>query len=92
MKIGATNGVNAAQRVFPPVQPGDARGALAPAGSAEQGDKVEISGAARLRDAISQLPEIRADKVERARQMIASGEMDTPERLDAALDRLLDEL
>lgn len=90
MKIGATNGVNNAQRVYGPAQRG-AAGAAAAQKSAEV-DRVEISSAARLQDAISQLPDIRAGKVERARQMIANGEMDTPERLDAALGQLLDEL
>ena len=89
MKIGATNGVNNAQRVYTPAQTGEARAAsaLKPA----EGDRVEISGAARLRDAISQLPDVRADKVAQARLMIAAGGMDTPERLDAAIDRMLDD-
>jgi hypothetical protein len=36
--------------------------------------------------------EIRADLVERVRREIAAGTYDTPEKWDAALDRLLDRL
>lgn len=37
-------------------------------------------------------PEIRAELVKRVRREIAAGVYDTPEKLDAALERLLDEL
>ncbi len=88
MKIGATNGINNAQRVYTPAQ---AEQRAAAAGKPAEGDRVEISGAARLRDAISQLPEVRAEKIAQAREMILSGTLDTPERLSAALDRLIEE-
>jgi len=89
MKIGGTNGVNGAQPVYPKVAGGEQ--AKAPDGL-PQADRVEISDAARLSEAILRLPGVRADVVARAREMIASGQMDTPERMDAALDSMLDEL
>ena len=43
-------------------------------------------------DGISRLPDIRHEKVEEIRQQIASGTYETPEKIQVALDRLLDEL
>jgi len=89
MKIGGTNGVNGAQPIYPKVTGGGQP--KAPDGL-PRGDRVEISDAARLSGAILRLPDVRADLVARAQEMIASGQMDTPERMDAALSRMLDEL
>ena len=55
-------------------------------------DQVEISPLGQMLDGISRLPEIRHEKVEAIRQQIAAGTYETPEKLDLALDRLLDEL
>jgi negative regulator of flagellin synthesis FlgM len=88
MKIGGTNGVGGPQNVFPGNGP-------KPSGKAEgnppavMADSVEISDAARIRDAVSRVPDVRADKVARAKELIARNEMDTPERMDVALDRLI---
>jgi negative regulator of flagellin synthesis FlgM len=43
-------------------------------------------------DGISQLPEIRYERVEEIRRQIAAGSYETPEKLELALDRLFDEL
>jgi negative regulator of flagellin synthesis FlgM len=55
-------------------------------------DHVEISPLGQMLDGISQLPEIRHERVEEVRRQIAAGSYETPERLELALDRLLDEL
>ena len=55
-------------------------------------DHVEISPLGRMLDGISQLPEIRHEKVEEVRAQIASGVYETPAKLELALDRLMDEL
>ncbi|NIA20724.1 MAG: flagellar biosynthesis anti-sigma factor FlgM [Anaerolineaceae bacterium] len=91
MNIGGTNGVGGPQNVYPKKAPGQAPKAGAPQ-NVRQTDRVEISDAARVRDAISRVADMRTEKVARAREMIASGEMDTPQRMDVAVDRLLDEL
>lgn len=89
MRIGGTNGVNGPRGVYPTkAEQGQAK----PSEAVPQGDRVEISEAARLREAMSRVPDIRTEKVARAREMIASGQMDTPERMDVAMDRLLAEL
>ncbi len=54
-------------------------------------DHVEISPLGQMLDGISQLPEIRYEKVEEIRRQIAAGSYETPEKLELALDRLLDE-
>lgn len=46
----------------------------------------------RLLGVISQLPEIRYEKVERVRDQIRTGAYDLKDHLDAALDRVLDEI
>ena len=91
MKIGGTNGVGGPQNVYPNNAKGQPSKPEAQQGAA-QADRVEISDAARVRDAISRVADIRTEKVTQAREMIAAGEMDTPERMDVAVDRLLADL
>ena len=55
-------------------------------------DQVEISPLGQMLDGIDRLPEIRHDRVEEVRRQIAAGTYETPEKLELALDRLLDEL
>jgi len=55
-------------------------------------DHVEISPLGQMLDGISQLPEIRHEKVEEIRRQIAAGSYETPEKLELALDRMLDEM
>jgi negative regulator of flagellin synthesis FlgM len=55
-------------------------------------DHVEISPLGQMLDGISRLPEIRQEKVEEIRQQIAAGTYETPEKIQLALDRLMDEL
>lgn len=54
-------------------------------------DQLDISAAASQAAATSDTGAIRADKVAEIRSQIASGTYETPEKLDAALDRLLDQ-
>jgi negative regulator of flagellin synthesis FlgM len=54
-------------------------------------DHVEISPLGQMLDGISQLPEIRHERVEEIRRQISAGSYETPEKLELALDRLLDE-
>lgn len=55
-------------------------------------DRVEISTAAQLVDRVRDLPEIRADRVAQIRAAIADGTYETDEKIDAAVERLLDEI
>jgi negative regulator of flagellin synthesis FlgM len=55
-------------------------------------DQVEISPAAEAAIEASQGDDIRSDLVARVRSEIAAGTYETPDKLNAALDGLLDEL
>ena len=55
-------------------------------------DIVEISTAARLAAMVQELPDIRADLVAKVKAEIAAGTYETAERMDVAIDRLLDDI
>ena len=55
-------------------------------------DEVDISDAARLVEQVQQMPDIREDRVEAIRQQIAAGTYETNDKIDAAVERLLDEI
>jgi hypothetical protein len=55
-------------------------------------DEVEISEAARRMAALSQVPGVRMELVQRVREEILSGTYETPEKWDVALPRLLEDL
>jgi flagellar biosynthesis anti-sigma factor FlgM len=58
----------------------------------EPQDRVELSEHARHLERLRNLPEIRQSKVEAARSAIADGIYESPDRLRAALLRMLDEI
>ncbi len=55
-------------------------------------DVVDISETGRLLEMAAQLPDIRSDRVAQLRAQIAQGSYDTAEKLDMAVERLLDEI
>jgi anti-sigma28 factor (negative regulator of flagellin synthesis) len=55
-------------------------------------DVVEISNVAKLAAKIQEVPDIRTELVEQVKAEIAAGTYETPERIEIALDRLMDEL
>lgn len=54
-------------------------------------DELQISDAGQLVDQVHQLPDIRQDRVDSIRAQIAAGTYETDDKLNAAIDRLLDE-
>ena len=54
-------------------------------------DTVEISDSARYLSELKKLPDVRSDKVQQARELIASGQFETPDRINGTVDRLLEE-
>jgi negative regulator of flagellin synthesis FlgM len=64
--------------------------ASAPSGGVS--DTVEISIAGKLAAKINDASVIRTDLVDRVKGEIAAGTYETPERVDATVDRLMDEL
>jgi len=55
-------------------------------------DVVEISDVARFAASVQEIPEVRTELVQQVRQQIAAGTYETPDRLDIAVERLMDEL
>lgn len=56
------------------------------------GDKVEFSQKAQLLSRLAKLPDIRKDLVDRVKSEIAKGTYDTDDKLNGALDGLLEDL
>jgi len=54
-------------------------------------DRVELSPHARLLDRLLQLPDVRIELVESVHQAIRDSTYETPEKLEAAVQRLLEE-
>lgn len=57
-----------------------------------QNDQVEVSAVASYMNKLRQLPPVRQDLVESARTEIANGTYDTPEKFDAAMNELLNDI
>ncbi len=60
--------------------------------SAPIADEVDFSEAAQFAEQIRELPDMREDRVEAVRLKIAEGTYETSDRLNAAIERLLDEI
>jgi negative regulator of flagellin synthesis FlgM len=83
--------LHGAQPIGPPHAAKVNRPAATPSSGPIQ-DEVQISDAGRLLDQVHDLPAIRQDRVSQIRQQIAEGTYETPEKLQIALERLLDEI
>ena len=55
-------------------------------------DRVELSDRARLLNKLANMPAIRQDLVDRVRREIQGGTYDTPDRVEGALNSLMDDL
>jgi len=60
--------------------------------SASRADSVEISEMAMFLEKLSRLPDIRQDKVDAVMTALANGTYETPEKLEKAIDALLEDL
>lgn len=57
--------------------------------SVQAGDRIELSEHAEHLLAIKNLPEVRQDKIAAARAALENGSLDTPSRLENAVEQLL---
>jgi negative regulator of flagellin synthesis FlgM len=86
------NGVNpaAAPKAVAPVSPVvNANQAVPPANVS---DVVEISNVAKLAAKVQEIPDVRTELVAKIREEIAAGAYETPERIDGAVNKLMEEL
>ncbi len=91
MEIYGAGGTQGPQPIYPRLADFSVESGRSASMSAPR-DQVEISPLGRMLDGISQIPDIRHEKVEAIRQQIVAGVYETPEKLELALDRLMDEL
>ncbi|MBC8355783.1 MAG: flagellar biosynthesis anti-sigma factor FlgM [Planctomycetes bacterium] len=93
MQINGPAHLHGAQAINPPHHSTRAANAsAAQAKSLAQVDQLDISHEADLVSRVHDLPEIRQDRVAEIRSQIESGAYETDEKLDGALERLLDEI
>jgi len=78
----------------PPLQPTAIRPQTAPATEplSQPRDEVEISEMGKLLDDLSRIPDIRHERIVEVRRAIEAGTYETPEKLEIAVQRLLDSL
>jgi negative regulator of flagellin synthesis FlgM len=89
---GGVNKVHGPHGINPPHGPFRGQSAGGTAKTQASGDSVTISSAAEAALNATETGGVRQDLVNRVRSEIAAGTYETPAKLDAALDRLLDEL
>ena len=58
----------------------------------ETGDRVEFSELGRLLQDLSGLPDVRVQKVAEVRAAIRRGDYETPDKLDQAVERFMDDV
>ncbi|ADV63156.1 Anti-sigma-28 factor FlgM family protein [Isosphaera pallida ATCC 43644] len=92
MEIHGAGGLQGPQPITPRLAAQPAETTAPAATSQVPRDQVEISSLGQILEGIHRLPEIRFERVEEIRRQIAEGNYETPEKLEIALDRLLDEL
>ncbi len=55
-------------------------------------DRAEFSQAAQLLSKLAELPDVRQDLIDRVRAELADGNYDTPDKVEALLDSLIEDL
>lgn len=91
MEVRGLNSVGAAAPVSR-TAPATATGPASPVGPAAPRDEVEISAVSRMLDDASRTPGVREQRLEQIKAAIESGTYETPEKLQIALDRMLEQL
>jgi negative regulator of flagellin synthesis FlgM len=92
--FGATNVTNGVvqkvQQANSPTKANDVQSTSSPA--IDTVDQLDISSEAKMLSQLKVAGEFRADKVADIRSQIAAGQYETQEKLDVAVNRILDEL
>ncbi|HVU86746.1 MAG TPA: flagellar biosynthesis anti-sigma factor FlgM [Pirellulales bacterium] len=92
MQIHGVTQLHGAQAINAPHAVARTNSSAAMTRSSATADVVDISETGRLLEMAAQLPDIRSDRVAQLRAQIANGSYDTAEKLDLAVERLLDEI
>ena len=91
MQINGLGPIHGPQSIQGPQRPQFARQPAAPRQNTGV-DQLDISPEAQILSQVRDIPEIRADRVAEIRAAIDAGAYETEDKLDIALDRLLDEI
>jgi len=89
MYVYGTSQIHSAQPLRAPHRPPSVAAGNA---SVSGADELDISSEADFVSQVHDLPEIREDRVAQIRAQIQSGKYETSDKLNVALDRLLDEI
>jgi negative regulator of flagellin synthesis FlgM len=92
MHIYGPSQIHGAQPVHAPHAPRAAQPSAPSAATPVGGDRLDISEAGQIAGRLSDVPEIRADRVAEIRAAIVEGTYETGEKLATAVERLLDEI
>jgi negative regulator of flagellin synthesis FlgM len=92
MQIQGTSHVHGSQNISGPHFAGRTQGSQAATGTRQAADRVEISAAAQEALKATETGDVRQDLVNNIRSQIANGTYETPEKLDVAMERLLDQI
>lgn len=91
MQIQGTNRIHSPQGINAPHFSTKTAG-TGSTGAAGKADRVEISPAANAAIEAAESGHVRTDLVNLIRNQIAAGTYDTPEKMNAAMERLLDQM
>lgn len=91
MYINGPTSLHGAQSISGPHKAGSATQTLEPTSRFDTVDSLDISSEADLVSRARETPEIRTDKVAQIKAQIADGTYFSDDKLDIALERLLDE-
>jgi negative regulator of flagellin synthesis FlgM len=91
MQINGPNRIHSPQAINPPHFTAKTNSAQS-TGAAGKADRVEISPAANAALQAAEGGHVRTDLVNLIRGQIAAGTYDTPEKMDIAMERLLDQI
>ncbi len=92
MQITGPTSIHGAQGISAPHGVRGASAAAPTRPTLNVSDELHISDSARIADQLSQIPDIRHDRVAAIRTAITQGTYDTEAKMSTALDRLLDEI
>jgi negative regulator of flagellin synthesis FlgM len=92
MQIAGPTQVHGAQGISAPHSIRNSPSAAPTRSTADVGDELHISDSGRIASQLSEIPDIRQDRVSAIRTAIAQGTYDTDAKMSVALDRLLDEI
>jgi negative regulator of flagellin synthesis FlgM len=93
MDVSSTGSVGGAGAIRPThLAPAQGTPQAAPTGLEAPRDEVEISSAARMLEQLQNDPQVRTERLAELRAAIAAGTYETQDKLDAAVERLLNEI